>query len=117
MQKQLEGGCGSDLGQQRQPRGCVQILNGLALCSLPVINAIVDPSVNLDLLMGNRAPAVSVQPGLGKAQPAAQSSASPVSVDTLLPALPLRSFPPRANCRPPGLPEPAFLPDAERFLI
>lgn len=84
---------------------------------LEVINAIVDPSVNLDLLMGNRAPAVSIQPGLGKTRPAAQSSASPASVDTLLPALPLRSFPPRANCGPPGLPEPAFLPDAERFLI
>ncbi|XP_026637285.1 centrosomal protein of 170 kDa protein B isoform X2 [Microtus ochrogaster] len=84
---------------------------------LEVINAIVDPSMNLDLLMGNRAPAVSVQPGLGKARPAAQSSASPASVDTLLPALPLRSFPQRANCGPPGLPEPAFLPDAERFLI
>lgn len=84
---------------------------------LEVINAIVDPSVNLDLLMGNRAPAVSVQPGLGKVRPAAQSSASSASVDTLLPALPLRSFPPRANCGPPGLPEPAFLPDAERFLI
>ncbi|CAO2587533.1 Centrosomal protein of 170 kDa protein B [Lemmus lemmus] len=84
---------------------------------LEVINAIVDPSVNLDLLMGNRAPAVSVQPGLGKVRPAAQSSALPASVDTLLPALPLRSFPQRANCGPPGLPEPAFLPDAERFLI
>ncbi|XP_057638329.1 centrosomal protein of 170 kDa protein B isoform X2 [Chionomys nivalis] len=84
---------------------------------LEVINAIVDPSVNLDLLMGNRAPAVPVQPGLGKARPAAQSSASPASVDALLPALPLRSFPQQANCGPPGLPEPAFLPDAERFLI
>ncbi|XP_015861998.1 centrosomal protein of 170 kDa protein B isoform X2 [Peromyscus maniculatus bairdii] len=84
---------------------------------LEVINAIVDPSVNLDLLMGNRAPAGPTQPGLGKVRPAAQSSASPASVDTLLPALPLRSFPQRANCGPPGLPEPAFLPDAERFLI
>ncbi|XP_036061695.1 centrosomal protein of 170 kDa protein B isoform X2 [Onychomys torridus] len=84
---------------------------------LEVINAIVDPSVNFDLLMGNRAPAGSTQPGLGKARPAAQSSTSPASVDTLLPALPLRSFPQRANCGPPGLPEPAFLPDAERFLI
>ncbi|XP_028739531.1 centrosomal protein of 170 kDa protein B isoform X2 [Peromyscus leucopus] len=84
---------------------------------LEVINAIVDPSVNLDLLMGNRAPAGPTQPGLGKVRPAAQSSTSPASVDTLLPALPLRSFPQRANCGPPGLPEPAFLPDAERFLI
>ncbi|OBS65710.1 hypothetical protein A6R68_05783 [Neotoma lepida] len=84
---------------------------------LEVINAIVDPSMNLDLLMGNRAPAGSIQPGLGKVRPAAQSSTSPASVDTLLPALPLRSFPQRANCGPPGLPEPAFLPDAERFLI
>ncbi|KAL6088035.1 hypothetical protein STEG23_021269 [Scotinomys teguina] len=84
---------------------------------LEVINAIVDPSMNLDLLMGNRAPAGSIQPGLVKARPAAQSSTSPSSVDTLLPALPLRSFPQRANCGPPGLPEPAFLPDAERFLI
>uniref|UniRef100_A0A8C2MJM4 Centrosomal protein 170B n=1 Tax=Cricetulus griseus TaxID=10029 RepID=A0A8C2MJM4_CRIGR len=83
---------------------------------LEVINAIVDPSVNLDLLMGNRTPAGSIQQGLGKARPAAQSSTS-ASVDTLLPALPLRSFPQRANCGPPGLPEPAFLPDAERFLI
>lgn len=84
---------------------------------LEVINAIVDPSMNLDLLMGNRAPAGSSQPGLGKSRPAAQSSTSSASVDTLLPALPLRSFPQRANCGPPGLPEPAFLPDAERFLI
>ncbi|EDL18584.1 expressed sequence AW555464 [Mus musculus] len=82
---------------------------------LEVINAIVDPSLNLDLLMGNRAPSGSGQPGLGKARPAAQSSTSPASVDTLLPALPLRSFPQRANCGPPGLPEPAFLPDAERW--
>ncbi|XP_005068359.1 centrosomal protein of 170 kDa protein B isoform X2 [Mesocricetus auratus] len=84
---------------------------------LEVINAIVDPSMSLDLLMGNRAPAGSIQQGLGKARPAAQSSTSPASVDSLLPALPLRNFPQRANCGPPGLPEPAFLPDAERFLI
>lgn len=84
---------------------------------LEVINAIVDPSVNLDLLMGNRAPTGSTQPGPGKGRPAAQSPASPASVDAFLPALPLRGFPQRANCGPPGLPEPAFLPDAERFLI
>ncbi|XP_055448860.1 centrosomal protein of 170 kDa protein B isoform X2 [Psammomys obesus] len=84
---------------------------------LEVINAIVDPSMNLDLLMGNRVPTGSSQPGLGKARPTAQSSTSPASVDTLLPALPLMSFPQRASCGPPGLPEPAFLPDAERFLI
>uniref|UniRef100_A0A8C6QZQ6 Centrosomal protein 170B n=1 Tax=Nannospalax galili TaxID=1026970 RepID=A0A8C6QZQ6_NANGA len=82
---------------------------------LEVINAIVDPSMNLDLLMGNRAPTGSIQPGLGKGRPAAQSPTSPASGDTLLPAL--RSFPQRVNCRPPSLPEPAFLPDAERFLI
>ncbi|XP_021509830.1 centrosomal protein of 170 kDa protein B isoform X2 [Meriones unguiculatus] len=84
---------------------------------LEVINAIVDPSMNLDLLMGNRVSTGSGQPGLGKARPTAQSSTSPASVDTLLPALPLMSFPQRASCGPPGLPEPAFLPDAERFLI
>ncbi|XP_046309066.1 centrosomal protein of 170 kDa protein B isoform X1 [Marmota monax] len=84
---------------------------------LEVINAIVDPSGNLDLLTGNRICTSSGQPGLGKGWTAAQSPSTPTSVETLLPALPLRSFPQRANCGPPGLPEPAFLPDAERFLI
>ncbi|XP_075859769.1 centrosomal protein of 170 kDa protein B isoform X1 [Microcebus murinus] len=84
---------------------------------LEVINAIVDPSGNLDLLTGNRGSAGSAQPGLGKGRVTAHSPSSPPSAETLLPALPLRSFPPRANCGPPGLPEPAFLPDAEQFLI
>ncbi|XP_022360965.1 centrosomal protein of 170 kDa protein B isoform X1 [Enhydra lutris kenyoni] len=80
---------------------------------LQVINAIVDPSGNLDLLTGNRSPAGSAQ--LGKGRPAAQSPCSPPL------ALPLRSFPQRVNCGSPGLPDPAllpdFLPDAERFLL
>ncbi|XP_021535561.1 centrosomal protein of 170 kDa protein B isoform X1 [Neomonachus schauinslandi] len=80
---------------------------------LEVINAIVDPSGNLDLLTGNRGSTGSAQ--LGKGRPAAQSPSSPPS------ALPLRSFPQRVNCGSPGLPDPAFLPDflpdAERFLI
>uniref|UniRef100_A0A452QY08 Centrosomal protein 170B n=2 Tax=Ursus americanus TaxID=9643 RepID=A0A452QY08_URSAM len=80
---------------------------------LEVINAIVDPSGNLDLLTGNRGSAGSAQ--LGKSRPAVQSPSSPPS------ALPLRSFPQRANCGSPGLPDPAFLPaflpDADRFLI
>uniref|UniRef100_A0A667GXW0 CEP170 C-terminal domain-containing protein n=1 Tax=Lynx canadensis TaxID=61383 RepID=A0A667GXW0_LYNCA len=42
---------------------------------LEVINAIVDPSGNLDLLTGNRGAAGSAQ--LGKGRPAAQSPASP----------------------------------------
>uniref|UniRef100_A0A2K6GIF1 Centrosomal protein 170B n=1 Tax=Propithecus coquereli TaxID=379532 RepID=A0A2K6GIF1_PROCO len=84
---------------------------------LEVINAIVDPSGNLDLLTGNRGSVGLAQPGLGKGRVATHSPPSPASAETLLPALPLRSFPPRANCGPPGLPEPTFLPDAERFLI
>uniref|UniRef100_G1LME3 Centrosomal protein 170B n=1 Tax=Ailuropoda melanoleuca TaxID=9646 RepID=G1LME3_AILME len=80
---------------------------------LEVINAIVDPSGNLDLLTGNRGSTGSAQ--LGKSRPAVQSPSSPPS------ALPLRSFPQRANCGSPGLPDPAFLPaflpDADRFLI
>lgn len=79
----------------------------------PVINAIVDPSGNLDLLTGNRGSAGSAQ--LGKVRPAAQSPSSPPS------ALSLRSFPQRANCGSPSLPDPSFLPDflpdSERFLI
>lgn len=80
---------------------------------LEVINAIVDPSGNLDLLTTSRSSAGSGQ--LGKGRPAAQSPASPPS------ALSLRSFPQRATCGSPGLPDPAFLPDflpdSERFLI
>uniref|UniRef100_A0A8P0PPB7 Centrosomal protein 170B n=3 Tax=Canis lupus familiaris TaxID=9615 RepID=A0A8P0PPB7_CANLF len=80
---------------------------------LEVINAIVDPSGNLDLLTGNRGSGGSAQ--LGKGRPAAQSPSSPPL------ALPLRSFPQRGTCGSPGLPDPAFLPDflpdAERFLI
>uniref|UniRef100_A0A2I3H7H1 Centrosomal protein 170B n=1 Tax=Nomascus leucogenys TaxID=61853 RepID=A0A2I3H7H1_NOMLE len=84
---------------------------------LEVMNAIVDPSGNLDLLTGNRSSASSAQPGLGKGRVAAQSPPSPASAEALLPALPLRSFPQRASCGPPSLPDPTFLPDAERFLI
>ncbi|KAM6171556.1 centrosomal protein of 170 kDa protein B isoform 2-T2 [Erethizon dorsatum] len=75
---------------------------------LEVINAIVDPSVNLDLLTGNRAPTGPATQGLGK------GPTMPAPAESLLP---LRGFPPRATCGPPGLPEPAFLPDAEHFLI
>ncbi|XP_062945912.1 centrosomal protein of 170 kDa protein B isoform X2 [Cynocephalus volans] len=84
---------------------------------LEVINAIVDPSGNLDLLMGNRGSTGSSQLGLGKGRTAGQSPSSPPLTETLLPALPLRSLPQRANCGSPGLPDPAFLPDKERFLI
>lgn len=80
---------------------------------LEVINAIVDPSGNLDLLTGSRG-CGGVGP-LGKSRPVAPSPSSPPS------ALPLCSFPPRASCGSPGLPDPAFLPDflpdSERFLI
>ncbi|XP_061037356.1 LOW QUALITY PROTEIN: centrosomal protein of 170 kDa protein B [Eubalaena glacialis] len=80
---------------------------------LEVINAIVDPSGNLDLLTGNRGSAGSAQ--LGRGRPASQSPSSPTS------ALPARSFPQRANCGTPALPDPSFLPsflpDTERFLI
>ncbi|KAK1339537.1 hypothetical protein QTO34_020220 [Cnephaeus nilssonii] len=80
---------------------------------LEVINAIVDPSGNLDLLTANRGCAGSGP--LGKGRPPAQSPSSPSSAVTL------RSFPQRPPCGSPGLPDPAFLPDflpdSERFLI
>uniref|UniRef100_K9J0N3 FHA domain-containing protein n=1 Tax=Desmodus rotundus TaxID=9430 RepID=K9J0N3_DESRO len=80
---------------------------------LEVINAIVDPSGNLDLLTANRGSAGCTQPGKG--QSSAQSPSAPPS------ALSLRSFPQRATCGSPSLPDPSFLPDflpdAERFLI
>ncbi|XP_010605641.1 centrosomal protein of 170 kDa protein B isoform X1 [Fukomys damarensis] len=75
---------------------------------LEVINAIVDPSVNLDLLTGNRAPTGPATQGLGKGPTVSAPAES---------LLPLRGFPPRATCGPPSLAEPAFLPDAEHFLI
>nr|KAF6483645.1 hypothetical protein HJG63_002688 [Rousettus aegyptiacus] len=76
---------------------------------LEVINAIVDPSGNLDQLTTNRGSVVSAQPGRGR--PAAQSPSPPAL------ALSLRSFPQRASCGSPSLPDPAFLPDTERFLM
>lgn len=80
---------------------------------LEVINAIVDPSGNLDLLTANRGSAGSGP--LGKGRMPAQSPASPPA------ALTLRSFPQRPPGGAPGLPDPAFLPDflpdSERFLI
>lgn len=133
VQKQLEGGCGPDGGGQIWGGRALAVLPvvqaeggpgwareagqdlpaGLSLPAPAVINAIVDPSGNLDLLTGNRGSAGSAQ--LGKSRPAVQSPSSPPS------ALPLRSFPQRANCGSPGLPDPAFLPaflpDADRFLI
>lgn len=95
------------------PGGRAGPLSGLALHTPPVINAIVDPSGNLDLLTGSRGPVGSAQ--LGRARPAAPGLCSPSS------ALPPRSFPQRTSCGTPGLPDtpfrPDFLPDAERFLI
>ena len=76
---------------------------------LEVINAIVDPAGSLDALPGSRASAGPAQ--LGKGWPAAQSPSSPAS------ALPSRSVPQRANCGSPGLPDPPFLPDSDRFLL
>ncbi|XP_058511336.1 centrosomal protein of 170 kDa protein B isoform X1 [Ochotona princeps] len=84
---------------------------------LEVINAIVDPSGNLDLLAENRGCGGATQLGLGRGRVAAQSPFSPSSADALLPSLTARSRPPRASCGPPGRSEPAFLSDAERFLI
>lgn len=82
-----------------------------------VINAIVDPSGNLDLLAENRGCGGTTQLGLGRGRMAGQSPFSPSSADALLPSLTARSCPPRASCGSPGRSEPAFLPDAERFLI
>ncbi|KAK2498869.1 LOW QUALITY PROTEIN: hypothetical protein MC885_015181, partial [Smutsia gigantea] len=80
---------------------------------LEVINAIVDPSGNLDLMTGNRGFSGSAQ--LAKGRPAAQSPSSPLS------ARPLRRLLQQGNCGSPGLPDPSFLPsflpDSERFLI
>uniref|UniRef100_G3TCZ1 Centrosomal protein 170B n=1 Tax=Loxodonta africana TaxID=9785 RepID=G3TCZ1_LOXAF len=85
---------------------------------LEVINAIVDPSGSLDLLMGNRSLGGLALPGRGRA--ATQSLSSP-SAETVLPARPLRGFPPRVNYGSPGLPDPVFLPDflpdTQGFLI
>lgn len=73
----------------------------------------MDPSGNLDLLTASRGSAGPAQPGKGR--PAAPSPSSPPS------ALSLRSFPQRATCGSPSLPDPSFLPDflpdSERFLI
>ena len=120
MQKQLEGGSGLGLGAHNPvgDPGGVGAGRGppkhLTLCPTPlVINAIVDPSGNLDLLTANRGSAGCTQPGKG--QPSTQSPSAPPS------ALCLRSFPQRATCGSPSLPDPSFLPDflpdAERFLI
>ncbi|XP_006839547.1 PREDICTED: centrosomal protein of 170 kDa protein B isoform X2 [Chrysochloris asiatica] len=85
---------------------------------LEVINAMVDPRGNLDLVTGNRSSGGPAQPGKGRAAP---ESPSPPSAEALLPALRPRGCPPRANCGSPGLLDPVFLPDflpdAERFLI
>lgn len=76
---------------------------------LEVINAIVDPSGNLDLVTGSKAFPGSAQ--LAKGRPAAQSPS----------ARPLRSFLQQGGCVSPSLPDPSFLPsflpDSERFLI
>lgn len=116
MQKQLEGECGQTRGSQGTVVGDPQGgRGGRKDCCLPasfrfpVINAIVDPSGNLDQLTTNRGSVVSAQPGRGR--PAAQSPSPPAL------ALSLRSFPQRASCGSPSLPDPAFLPDTERFLM
>ncbi|XP_037687620.1 centrosomal protein of 170 kDa protein B [Choloepus didactylus] len=81
---------------------------------LEVINAIVDPSGNLELLTAGRSPTGPPQPAPGKSRARVQTPSPPLA--ETLPPVP-RGFLQRSTCGSPGLPEPVFLPDVERFLI
>ncbi|XP_077179946.1 centrosomal protein of 170 kDa protein B isoform X3 [Paroedura picta] len=81
---------------------------------LEVINAIIDPSGNLDMIANNKTSSAATQSLAAKVRTANSLSGSPM--DALSPVK-KRNYAQKSNFGPSGLQEANFVPDGEKYVI
>lgn len=89
----------------------------MCLCLLfffsPVINAIIDPTGNLDIVASNKASAAAKQSTATKVRTANNSGST---LETLSLAQ-MRNYAQKSNCGSSSLQESNFIPDGEKYVI
>ncbi|XP_068874543.1 centrosomal protein of 170 kDa protein B isoform X9 [Aphelocoma coerulescens] len=80
---------------------------------LEVINAIVDPTGNLDIVASNKASAAAKQSTATKVRTANNSGST---LETLSPAQ-MRNYTQKSNCGSSSLQDSNFIPDGEKYVI
>ncbi|KAM6274798.1 centrosomal protein of 170 kDa protein B isoform 1-T1 [Porphyrio hochstetteri] len=80
---------------------------------LEVINAIVDPTGNLDIVASNKASSAAKQPTATKVRTANTSGST---LETLSPAQ-MRNYTQKSNCGSSSLQDSNFIPDGEKYVI
>ncbi|XP_015721084.1 centrosomal protein of 170 kDa protein B isoform X10 [Coturnix japonica] len=80
---------------------------------LEVINAIIDPTGNLDVVAGNRASSAAKQSTATKVRTANTSGST---LETLSPAQ-MRNYTQKSNCGSSSLQDANFIPDGEKYVI
>ncbi|XP_072193061.1 centrosomal protein of 170 kDa protein B isoform X6 [Excalfactoria chinensis] len=80
---------------------------------LEVINAIIDPTGNLDVVAGNRASSAAKQSTATKVRTANTSGST---LETLSPAQ-MRNYTQKSNCGSSSLQDSNFIPDGEKYVI
>ncbi|NXY23773.1 C170B protein, partial [Atrichornis clamosus] len=80
---------------------------------LEVINAIVDPTGNLDIVASNKASSAAKQTTATKVRTANNSGST---LETLSPAQ-MRNFTQKSNCGSSSLQDSNFIPDGEKYVI
>ncbi|KFP46825.1 Centrosomal protein of 170 kDa protein B [Cathartes aura] len=80
---------------------------------LEVINAIIDPTGNLDVVASNKASSAAKQSTATKVRTANTSGST---LETLSPAQ-MRNYTQKSNCGSSSLPDSNFIPDGEKYVI
>ncbi|NXG63220.1 C170B protein, partial [Hemiprocne comata] len=80
---------------------------------LEVINAIIDPTGNLDIVASNKASSAAKQSTATKVRTANTSGSA---LETLSPAQ-MRNYTQKSNCGPSSLQDSNFIPDGEKYVI
>ncbi|XP_026704783.1 centrosomal protein of 170 kDa protein B isoform X6 [Athene cunicularia] len=80
---------------------------------LEVINAIIDPTGNLDVVASNKASSAAKQPTATKVRTANTSGST---LETLSPAQ-MRNYTQKSNCGSSSLRDSNFIPDGEKYVI
>ncbi|XP_054056263.1 centrosomal protein of 170 kDa protein B isoform X6 [Rissa tridactyla] len=80
---------------------------------LEVINAIVDPTGNLDVVASNKSSSAAKQSTANKVRTANTSGST---LETLSPAQ-MRSYTQKSNCGSSSLQDSSFIPDGEKYVI
>ncbi|OXB75671.1 UNVERIFIED_CONTAM: hypothetical protein H355_015365 [Colinus virginianus] len=80
---------------------------------LEVINAIIDPTGNLDVVASNKASSAAKQSTATKVRTANTSGST---LETLSPAQ-MRNYTQKSNCGSSSLQDSNFIPDGEKFVI